>query len=484
MPSNASMRPSWTIESISSADPILAPNRAVGIRYGARVMFSMPPATTTSTSPALIICAAIATALSPEPQSMLIEVAGTSLGIPAAIATWRAGFGPSPACSTHPRMTSSTSPPANPARSSAARTATAPSSVADTSLNCPPKLPTGVRTALTITASSITDSFDYTFQARRGLPRRSHVHPAVDAEGLTGDVRGLVRDQEVDRPRDLVGPTKPTHRDLLLDGVERFLGNVLQHLGRDESRRDRVDGDPDLADDRRDVDDPSRPALNHVRQHRLRHEERAREVDRDHLVPILVGHLQDRLVDRDPSVVDQDVEPPMRVNHFLDGAATVLGRTDITLMDARVNVMAAQQIQELVGAIGVAAVAGGGDRALLGEAAADRRADAARTAGYERDPSMQSRPAMVGREGLRSQRLVNSGHGAHRFSPRSCLSGPSASPAGRRGRGSRSPCACKPLPRAATASPRIMSWCSVSFGRKPDGSRTRRVNKGGGQHVG
>ena len=34
----------------------------------------------------------------------------------------------------------------------------APSSVAATSLNCPPKLPTGVRTALTITASSITAS--------------------------------------------------------------------------------------------------------------------------------------------------------------------------------------------------------------------------------------------------------------------------------------------------------------------------------------
>jgi hypothetical protein len=52
----------------------------------------------------------------------------------------------------------STSPPAISARSSAARTARAPSSVAGMSLNCPPKLPTGVRTALTITASSITAS--------------------------------------------------------------------------------------------------------------------------------------------------------------------------------------------------------------------------------------------------------------------------------------------------------------------------------------
>ena len=88
----ASHRPSWTIESISWASPIRAPKRPDGIRYGARVMFSMPPATTMSTSPARIICEAIATDLRPDPQSMLIVVAGTSFGIPAPIAAWRAGF--------------------------------------------------------------------------------------------------------------------------------------------------------------------------------------------------------------------------------------------------------------------------------------------------------------------------------------------------------------------------------------------------------
>ena len=123
-------------------------------------MFSMPPATTMSTSPARIICEAIATALRPEPQTMLIVVAGTSFGMPAPIATWRAGFCPSPAVRTQPSTTSSTSSPAISARSSAARTACAPSSVAAMSLNCPPKLPTGVRSALTITASSIMASSD------------------------------------------------------------------------------------------------------------------------------------------------------------------------------------------------------------------------------------------------------------------------------------------------------------------------------------
>ena len=135
-----------------------APNRAVGTRYGARVMFSMPPATTTSTSPARIICDAIATDFSPDPHSMLIVVAGTSFGMPAASATWRAGFWPSPACNTQPSTTSSTSSADTPARASAARTACVPSSVAATSLNWPPKLPTGVLTALTITACSIDAS--------------------------------------------------------------------------------------------------------------------------------------------------------------------------------------------------------------------------------------------------------------------------------------------------------------------------------------
>ena len=88
----ASVSPSCTIESIICACPMRAPNRATGTRYGARVMFSMPPATTTSTSPARIICDAIATDFSPDPQSMLIVVAGTSFGMPAASAAWRAGF--------------------------------------------------------------------------------------------------------------------------------------------------------------------------------------------------------------------------------------------------------------------------------------------------------------------------------------------------------------------------------------------------------
>ena len=155
----ASHSPSWTIESIICASPIRAPKRPDGNRYGARVMFSIPPATTMSTSPARIICDAIATDLRPDPQSMLIVVAGTSFGIPAPIAPGAPGSARARR-STQPSTTSSTSSPEISARSSAARTACAPSSVAGDILELSAELPTGVRTALTITASSITASSD------------------------------------------------------------------------------------------------------------------------------------------------------------------------------------------------------------------------------------------------------------------------------------------------------------------------------------
>src|SRR6185295_2569436 len=70
----ASVSPSETNESTSAASPMRAPKRTPGTRYGARVMFSIPPATTTSTSPVRIICEAIATDLRPDPHSMLIVV--------------------------------------------------------------------------------------------------------------------------------------------------------------------------------------------------------------------------------------------------------------------------------------------------------------------------------------------------------------------------------------------------------------------------
>ena len=49
-------------------------------------MLSWPPATMMSASPALIACAASATAFNPEPQTLLIVIEPTVTGMPAAIA--------------------------------------------------------------------------------------------------------------------------------------------------------------------------------------------------------------------------------------------------------------------------------------------------------------------------------------------------------------------------------------------------------------
>ena len=46
-------------------------------------MFSCPPAMTICASPLRIACAASITALSPEPQTLLIVIAGTVTGSPA-----------------------------------------------------------------------------------------------------------------------------------------------------------------------------------------------------------------------------------------------------------------------------------------------------------------------------------------------------------------------------------------------------------------
>ena len=67
-------------------------------------MLSMPPATTTSASPARIAWAASMTAFSPEPHTLLTVKAAMVSGRPALSAACRAGFWPTPACRTLPMM--------------------------------------------------------------------------------------------------------------------------------------------------------------------------------------------------------------------------------------------------------------------------------------------------------------------------------------------------------------------------------------------
>ncbi len=145
-------RPSWTTASTSVPFPRRYPKRAPVSRYGAPFMLSIPPATTSSASPARISAAASMMALRPEPQTRLIVVAGVASRRPAPRAARRAGAWPAPAWSTWPIRTSSISAVAGsrPALSTAARMATAPSWVAGTEASAPPNLPIGVRAAETM----------------------------------------------------------------------------------------------------------------------------------------------------------------------------------------------------------------------------------------------------------------------------------------------------------------------------------------------
>ena len=99
-PSNVDVRPSKTMWSSTSPFPSRYPNRPFGRRYGALDIDSMPPVTTTSCRPAAIISSASWTARIEDAHTLLIVSAGTSFGIPAAIAACRAGAWPTPAWST------------------------------------------------------------------------------------------------------------------------------------------------------------------------------------------------------------------------------------------------------------------------------------------------------------------------------------------------------------------------------------------------
>ena len=89
--------------------------------------------------------------LSPERHTLLMVVACTVIGMPAATAAWRAVIWPCPAWRTWPIKTSSTSSGATPARSRAARMATPPSCIAVKPASAPESLPMGVRAPATMT---------------------------------------------------------------------------------------------------------------------------------------------------------------------------------------------------------------------------------------------------------------------------------------------------------------------------------------------
>src|SRR3972149_7406500 len=127
--------------------------------YGAWLIDSIPPATTTSNSSVATAWAASITAFSPEPHILLIVIAPAETGIPAKMPACRAGACPTPAGRTFPMMTCSPSSLPTPLRDTASAMAIAPSFGAGMSANEPRKLPAAVLAAPVMTASFISLSF-------------------------------------------------------------------------------------------------------------------------------------------------------------------------------------------------------------------------------------------------------------------------------------------------------------------------------------
>src|ERR1700693_1393104 len=139
--------------------PMRMPERALGNRYGALLMLSMPPATMMSALPAMIASCASMAAFIAEPHILDSVVQLVDKGSPALIDACRAGACPWPAMRQLPKISSSTSADLIPARSTAALIATPPRSLAASVAKSPWNPPIGVRAAPTIAMGSFCKTF-------------------------------------------------------------------------------------------------------------------------------------------------------------------------------------------------------------------------------------------------------------------------------------------------------------------------------------
>ena len=137
-----------------------------------------------------------------------------------------------------------------------------------------------------------------------GRPQRPGGHalpqPLVELRVLLQRTRQVGREvPRADRVRLDVVP-RPVRAHPLRQHLQPALGGA-------------VGGDPfarRLAHHRADVDDLAAAALDHPRRDRARDEERARQVDVEHALPLVERPLLERLAPRHAGVVDQHVDRP------------------------------------------------------------------------------------------------------------------------------------------------------------------------------
>ncbi len=158
------------------ASPIFWPHRAACTWYGARLMFSTPPARAISQSPALIAFAAVRIACNPLPHRRFTVVAGTSCGIPPSITAMREMYmSRGSVCRICPNTASPTSAGSIPLRASASRATAAASTEGEVSFSAPPNVPTAVRTPETMKTSVMGKLLLRVLDAR-AAPSRGRFH--------------------------------------------------------------------------------------------------------------------------------------------------------------------------------------------------------------------------------------------------------------------------------------------------------------------
>src|SRR4051812_36411220 len=141
---------------------------------------------------------------------------------------WRAGFWPAPAASTWPMITSPTWAGSTLARASASLMTAAPRSTAGILASEPPNLPTAVRTAETMTMSSMRVSFGNRDGGRACDSLRLGLHVAagrrLDRLVFRALAVGLGRGNLLARQRlQPAGPVGPPAAGVLLRAFEPLL---------------------------------------------------------------------------------------------------------------------------------------------------------------------------------------------------------------------------------------------------------------------
>ena len=202
----------------------------------------------------------------------------------------------------------------------------------------------------------------------RRRPRRSSSPPASHRRRQrdAGDVRRHVAREEESGLRHVlalaVARERHGDRELLLEALVREV--LLRHRRPDHAGAERVDAnpcrrqiagealrqahdpvlrsrvrramrEPDQPSDRRQIDDRAAAALAHPASRRLAAVERAAEVDRDHVLPLLRRHRVDVADLAHAGAVDEDVDPARRRGHVLDRLLDGDGGADVHLTEQR-----------------------------------------------------------------------------------------------------------------------------------------------------